>query len=68
MQSIIMDVNQAVRGWFEYFKHSWRTTFSGLDGWIRMREIRQSDSAGGETQLNEASLPLSSCSVALQAR
>ena len=37
MQSIIVNVNRTVRGWFEYFKHSWRTTFSGLDGWIRMR-------------------------------
>ena len=26
-----------LRGWFEYFKHSYRTTFSDLDGWIRMR-------------------------------
>ena len=37
LQSIILDLNRTVRGWFEYFKHSWRTTFPSLDGWIRMR-------------------------------
>lgn len=34
---IIADVNRTLRGWFGYFKHSHRTTFSALDGWIRMR-------------------------------
>ena len=34
---IIADVNRTLRGWFEYFKHSRRTTFPSLDGWIRMR-------------------------------
>jgi RNA-directed DNA polymerase len=34
---IVADVNRTLRGWFEYFKHSYRTTFSSLDGWIRMR-------------------------------
>ena len=34
---IIDDVNRSVRGWFEYFKHSRRYTFSPLDAWIRMR-------------------------------
>jgi RNA-directed DNA polymerase len=37
LQAIIADVNPTLRGWFEYFKHSWRTTFPGVDGWIRMR-------------------------------
>jgi len=37
MQVIIADVNRTLRGWYEYFKHSWRTTFPELDGWIRMR-------------------------------
>lgn len=37
LQSIIVDVNRTLRGWYEYFKHSWRTTFRDLDGWIRMR-------------------------------
>jgi RNA-directed DNA polymerase len=37
MQAIIADVNRTLRGWYEYFKHSWRTTFPQLDGWIRMR-------------------------------
>jgi RNA-directed DNA polymerase len=34
---IIADVNRTLRGWFEYFQHSYRTTFPALDGWIRMR-------------------------------
>jgi RNA-directed DNA polymerase len=34
---IIADLNRALRGWFEYFKHSPSTTFPPLDGWIRRR-------------------------------
>jgi len=34
---IIDDVNRTLRGWFEYFKHSRKWTFTALDGWIRMR-------------------------------
>ena len=34
---IVADVNRTLRGWFEYFKHSHRTTFPALDGWVRMR-------------------------------
>ena len=37
MQAIIADVNRTLRGWFEYFKHSRRTTFPALDAWIRGR-------------------------------
>ena len=37
MQAIIANVNRTLRGWYEYFKHSWRTTFPTLDGWVRMR-------------------------------
>ena len=37
LHMIIADVNRTLRGWFEYFKHSHRTTFPYLDGWIRMR-------------------------------
>ena len=37
LQTIIVDVNRTLRGWFEYFKHSWRTTFPAIDGWVRMR-------------------------------
>ena len=28
---------RTLRGWFEYFQHSWRTTFRDLDGWTRKR-------------------------------
>jgi RNA-directed DNA polymerase len=37
LSMIVADVNRTLRGWFEYFKHSRRTTFPELDGWIRMR-------------------------------
>jgi len=34
---IIPDLNVTLKGWFEYFKHSCRYTFSYLDGFIRRR-------------------------------
>lgn len=34
---IVADVNRTLRGWFAYFQHSWKTTFPGVDGWVRMR-------------------------------
>ena len=37
LQAIIANVNRTLRGWYEYFKHSWRTTFPAIDGWVRMR-------------------------------
>jgi RNA-directed DNA polymerase len=37
LKMIVADVNRTLRGWFEYFKHSSRTAFPELDGWIRMR-------------------------------
>ena len=30
-------MNQTLKGWFEYFKHSHKWTFPMLDGWIRRR-------------------------------
>ncbi len=37
LEKIISEVNPTLRGWFEYFKHSHKTAFPGVDGWIRMR-------------------------------
>jgi RNA-directed DNA polymerase len=37
LATIIRDVNKTLRGWFEYFKHSHKTTFSTQDSWVRMR-------------------------------
>lgn len=37
LEHIIGDINRTLRGWFEYFKHSHRTVFEPLDGWIRQR-------------------------------
>jgi RNA-directed DNA polymerase len=37
MTQIIADVNRTLRGWFEYFKHSYHLTFRIEDGWVRRR-------------------------------
>jgi RNA-directed DNA polymerase len=37
LTTIIADVNRTLRGWFVYFKHSYRTTFADVDGWVRRR-------------------------------
>ena len=37
LSRIIETLNRTMRGWFEYFKHSHRSTFGPLDGWIRRR-------------------------------
>jgi len=34
---IIKDVNQTLRGWFDYFKHSQKNTLERQDSWVRMR-------------------------------
>ena len=37
LDTITLAVSLALRGWFEYFKHSHKTTFRPLDKWVRMR-------------------------------
>jgi RNA-directed DNA polymerase len=37
LSEIIKSVNSTLRGWFVYFKHSHRTAFTSLDGWVRGR-------------------------------
>jgi RNA-directed DNA polymerase len=37
MRQIIAEVNRTLRGWFEYFKHSNRFTFTPIDRWLRGR-------------------------------
>lgn len=37
LSAIVTDLNRTLRGWFGYFQHSHGTTFSSLDGWVRMR-------------------------------
>ena len=34
---VIAEANATIRGWYGYFKHSHKTAFSRLDGWVRMR-------------------------------
>ena len=37
LEACIKEINRTLIGWFGYFKHSRRLTFTMLDGWIRMR-------------------------------
>lgn len=37
MQEIVTEVNQTLRGWFGYFKHSIRNIFTREDQWVRQR-------------------------------
>src|SRR6516165_4555034 len=37
LQAIIVSLNPILRGWFGYFKHSYKTTFTSLDKWVRGR-------------------------------
>ena len=37
LAAIVTDLNRTLRGWFEYFKHSHRFTFTAPDKWVRMR-------------------------------
>ena len=37
MPRIMKDINPVLRGWFEYYKHSWHYVFPTVDGWTRTR-------------------------------
>jgi len=37
LPQIIATLNPVLRGWFGYFKHSYKTTFDSVDRWVRMR-------------------------------
>jgi RNA-directed DNA polymerase len=37
LQCIIADTNRTLRGWFGYFQHSYHTTFTYVDRWVRGR-------------------------------
>ena len=37
LERIIADLNPMLRGWFQYFKHAYRTTFTDIDGFVRRR-------------------------------
>jgi len=38
MHAIVSDVNQSLKGWFEYFRHSsYRNVFQDIEGWLRGR-------------------------------
>lgn len=37
LAATIEDVNGTLRGWFEYFKHSFKPTFHIVDKWVRRR-------------------------------
>jgi RNA-directed DNA polymerase len=37
MEAIVTRLNPVLRGWFDYFKHSYRTTFPAIDSFTRGR-------------------------------
>jgi RNA-directed DNA polymerase len=37
LAQIIKKITPIMRGWFEYYKHSYKTTFPAIDGWTRRR-------------------------------
>lgn len=37
LEKLILRLNTTLRGWFNYFKHSHRNTFTKVDSWIRRR-------------------------------
>ena len=37
LKQIIEDTNKTLKGWFEYFKHANKPTFSKIDGFVRRR-------------------------------
>ena len=37
LREIVTKLNPKLRGWFEYFKHSYKTTFPGMDSYVRGR-------------------------------
>jgi RNA-directed DNA polymerase len=48
METIIKDLNPMLKGWFNYFKHAYKWTFSGIDSFIRrrLRSLRNKQSTG----------------------
>lgn len=37
LSRVIADINLTLRGWYDYFQHSYRPTFRMVDGWVRRR-------------------------------
>lgn len=37
LERLIADLNPMLRGWFQYFKHAYSTTFTEIDGFVRRR-------------------------------
>lgn len=48
METIIKDLNPMLKGWFNYFKHAHKWTFTSIDGFIRrrLRSLRYKQSKG----------------------
>jgi len=49
METIVKDLNPMLKGWFNYFKHANKWTFSMIDRFIRrrLRSLRNKQSRGG---------------------
>lgn len=50
METIVKDLNPMLKGWFNYFKHAHKWTFSMIDGFIRrrLRSLRNKQSQGDQ--------------------
>jgi RNA-directed DNA polymerase len=48
METIIKDLNPMLKGWFNYFKHAHKWTFSEIDGFLRrrLRSLRNKQRTG----------------------
>lgn len=48
METIVKDLNPMLKGWFNYFKHAHKWTFSNIDGLIRrrLRSLRNKQRTG----------------------
>jgi RNA-directed DNA polymerase len=40
MEVIIVAINPIIRGWYEYYKHSQRTSLPTFDGYVRIARLR----------------------------
>jgi RNA-directed DNA polymerase len=54
---VIADLNPILKGWFGYFRHSYRPTFRIVDGWVRRRLrsiLRRQQKKGGISKTHGA--------------
>ena len=65
METIIKDLNPMLKGWFNYFKHAHKWTFSGIDGFIRrrLRSLRNKQRTGQAGFLDAQNIYINLCQM-----